>query len=62
MPTIRIELFEGRTVEQKRAAAKAITEAVVQTLGSKPESVEVLFFDIRKQDWASGGVLWSERK
>ncbi len=61
MPTIHVELFEGRTLEQKRAFAKALTEATVQTLGSKPESVEIIFTDIPKHDWATGGVLWSDR-
>lgn len=62
MPTIRIEFFEGRTEEQKRAYAKALTEATVQTLGSSPESVDILFYDIKKSDWATGGVLWSDKK
>ena len=31
MPTINIQLFEGRTVEQKRELAKAITEATCKT-------------------------------
>jgi 4-oxalocrotonate tautomerase len=61
MPTIRIELFEGRTDEQKRACAKAMTEVVVQTLGGSTDGVDIVFFDIKKQDWASGGVLWSDR-
>ena len=60
MPTIRVEMFEGRTVEQKRAFAQALTEAAVRTIGSSPESVDVLFFDIKKQDWATGGKLWSD--
>ena len=62
MPTIHVELFEGRTLEQKRAYAKALTEATIQTLGSKPEAVDVLFFDIPRHDWATGGVPWSERQ
>ena len=61
MPTIRVELMEGRTAEQKKALVKALTQAVVDTLGSKPESVDVLLFDIKRQDWATGGVQWSER-
>ena len=61
MPTIRIDLFEGRTVEQKRALAAAITEACVRTLGSSPDSVDILMFDIAKQNWATGGVLWSDK-
>lgn len=62
MPTIRVELFEGRTPEQKSALAQALTEATVRTLGGSPESVDILFFDIKKHDWSTGGVLWSERK
>ena len=61
MPTIRVELLEGRTPEQKTALVKALTQAVVESLGSKPESVDVLLFDIPRQNWATGGVLWSER-
>jgi 4-oxalocrotonate tautomerase len=61
MPTIRVEMFEGRTPEQKKNLVKALTQAAVDTLGSKPESVDVILFDIKKTEWASGGVLWSEK-
>lgn len=61
MPTIRIDLFEGRTTEQKAALAAKITTACVEVLGSNPDSVDVLFFDVARQNWASGGVLWSEK-
>ncbi len=61
MPTIHVEMFEGRTLEQKRELAKALTEATVKTLGSKPEGIDIIFTDIKKQDWATGGVLWSDR-
>ena len=60
MPTIRVEMFEGRTVEQKRAFAEALIEAAVRTIGASPESVDILCFDIQKQDWATGGRLWSD--
>jgi 4-oxalocrotonate tautomerase len=61
MPTIRVEMFEGRTAEQKRALVKAVTEAVVQTLGSKPEGVDVILYEVKKSEWATGGVLWSDK-
>lgn len=61
MPTIRVDMFEGRSVEQKRALVAAITEACVKTIGASPESVDILLFDIAKQNWASGGQLWSDR-
>ena len=62
MPTLRVELLEGRTPEQKKELVKALTQAVVDTLGSKPESVDILLYDIRRSDWATAGVLWSERQ
>ncbi len=33
MPFVRIDLFEGRTLEQKKALAKEVTEAVVRNTG-----------------------------
>ncbi|MFI4926971.1 MAG: 4-oxalocrotonate tautomerase [Burkholderiales bacterium] len=61
MPTIRVDLFEGRSPEQKRNLVKALTQACVDTLGSKPQSVDILLFDIKPSDWATGGVLWSDQ-
>ncbi|MFZ9298728.1 MAG: 4-oxalocrotonate tautomerase [Hylemonella sp.] len=61
MPTIRVELFEGRTLEQKKEFVKAITEAACRTLGGKPEGVDVLLYELKKDEWATGGVLWSEK-
>ena len=61
MPTIRVEMFEGRTPEQKKEFFKAITEVACKTLGGKPEGVDVLIYELKKTDWATGGVLWSEK-
>jgi 4-oxalocrotonate tautomerase len=60
MPTIRIELFEGRTPEQKAALAQEITAACVRVLGGSPSGVDVRFHDMKRHDWATGGVLWSD--
>ena len=62
MPTIRVEMFEGRTPEQKKNLVQALTQACVETLGSKAEGVDVILYDIKKTDWATGGELWSEKK
>jgi 4-oxalocrotonate tautomerase len=61
MPTIHVELFAGRTIEQKRALAIALTDAAVKTLGGSPDGVEVIFTDVQRHDWASGGQLWSDK-
>jgi 4-oxalocrotonate tautomerase len=60
MPTINVQLFEGRTLEQKRAFVQAITEATVRTLGATPESVDILLHEIKREHWATAGKLWSD--
>jgi 4-oxalocrotonate tautomerase len=60
MPTIHVELFEGRSVEMKRALAQELTAACVRVLGGSAGGVDVIFSDVARHDWATGGVLWSE--
>lgn len=60
MPMIRVELFPGRTSTQKAAFAKAVTEAFVATCGGTPQSVQIVFQDVDRGDWAIGGTLASE--
>ena len=62
MPTIHVEMFEGRTPEQKRNLVQALTQACVETIGAKPDSVDIVLVDVKKENWATGGVLWSEKK
>ncbi|MEO6298507.1 MAG: 4-oxalocrotonate tautomerase [Paracoccaceae bacterium] len=62
MPVIRIEMFEGRTVEQKRACAEAVTKAFCDTCAGTPQSVTIIFSDVAKSDWASSGRLASDPK
>ena len=61
MPTFHIELFEGRTLDQKRKLVEEITRVTSEVLGSAPESVDILITDIKRENWATGGKLWSER-
>ncbi|MBU0903496.1 4-oxalocrotonate tautomerase [Pseudomonas sp. MIL19] len=61
MPTIVVKIFEGRSNETKREYAKALTEASTRVLGCDAGAVDVIFEEVKKSDWATGGVLWSER-
>jgi 4-oxalocrotonate tautomerase len=60
MPYVIVELFEGRTVEQKRNAAKAITDAIVTHLGTTAEATHIIFHDMKRSDLAHGGKLASD--
>ncbi|HEY7507247.1 MAG TPA: tautomerase family protein, partial [Nitrososphaera sp.] len=43
MPLILVSLYPGRTKEQKDEFAKAVTDAAVQILKTKPEHVIVVY-------------------
>jgi 4-oxalocrotonate tautomerase len=60
MPTYHIEMFEGRTPEQKKKLVEEITRVTVEVLGGSPESVDIIITDIQRANWATGGKLWSE--
>ena len=60
MPTYHIELLEGRSVEQKRKLVQEITRVTVEVLGTSPEAVDIIITDVQRDNWATGGKLWSE--
>lgn len=61
MPSIHVEMFEGRSPELKKQLVEAITQAVVDTLKCSPESVDIILAEVSRAHWATGGKLWSER-
>ena len=62
MPFIHVEFLEGKTLEQKRDIAKAITDAMVNIGGVKPETVYVIFNDLAKSNLAKGGQLFVDKQ
>ena len=60
MPTYHVEMLEGRSLEQKKKLAEAITRVSVEVLGVEPDSVDVLITEVKRENWATGGKLWSE--
>ncbi len=57
MPLITVDMFEGRTREQREQFAKAVTEAAVQHLKAPMDHTWVVFNDHEKSHWAMGGKL-----
>ena len=60
MPTYHVEMMEGRTVEQKKKLVEEITRVSVEILGGVADSVDIIITDIKRENWATGGKLWSE--
>ena len=57
MPIIRVEMFKGRSAEQKRELVRELTETFARVAGGNPGAVHVLISDVDKEDWGIGGEL-----
>ena len=53
-------MFAGRTIEQKKKLVEEITRVTVEVLGGSPDSVDILITEFQRDNWATGGTLWSE--
>jgi 4-oxalocrotonate tautomerase len=62
MPVVTVQQWTGRTVDQKRRLAKAITDAMVEIGNAKPDGLHVIFQDYELEDWARAGVLGVDRE
>jgi 4-oxalocrotonate tautomerase len=57
MPVVTIQLFEGRTVEQKRKLVRAVTDALVEHAGARPDALHVILQEVPRENWGRAGVL-----
>ena len=55
MPTYHIEMFEGRTPEQKKKLVAEVTRVTVEVLGGSAESVDIIIA-LRKQQMKLQGM------
>lgn len=60
MPEVVVYAVEGRSVEQKRALFKAITDAVVTHFGAPASAVTVSLVETPKMNKAKGGVPFTD--
>lgn len=56
MPFITVQLIEGRSVEQKHALIKEISEAAIRVLDADPDDVGIVINEVTADDWGVGGV------
>ena len=62
MPVVTVQLWEGRTLEQKRELVKAITDAMIEHAGANPDALHVILQEIPRENWGRAGVLGVDRK
>jgi 4-oxalocrotonate tautomerase len=56
MPVVIVEMWAGRTPEQKKKLVEGITE-VFTKIGTPPEATHVIIHDNPKSNWATAGKL-----
>jgi 4-oxalocrotonate tautomerase len=62
MPIIQVEMLKGRTLEQKRALAEKVTQAVVETANCPKEAVKIIIREMELENYSQGGVLKCDEK
>jgi 4-oxalocrotonate tautomerase len=62
MPVVVVQVWEGRTVGQKRRVARAITDAMIEHMEANPGGLHVAIQEYSKENWARAGVLGVDRR
>ncbi|HEY5177063.1 MAG TPA: phenylpyruvate tautomerase MIF-related protein [Terriglobales bacterium] len=62
MAHVQITMLDGRTTEQKRRAAKRMTEVLQEELNVNPEKLTIAFVEVPRDSYASNGTLISDRE
>lgn len=57
MPFVHVYAYDGRTVDQKRALVRGVTDAICRAYDVEPETVQVYIFDHPRDSAAHAGVL-----
>ncbi len=61
MPVVTVQMWPGRTTEQKRALVKAITDAMVEHANARPDALHVVLQEVPLENWGRAGVLGVDR-
>ena len=59
MPIVKVEMWPGRTRDQKAQLAKEITDSF-ERIGTPREATIVVFKEVPKDSWAQAGTLADE--
>lgn len=60
MPRITIQMFEGRTQEQKRALMAGVTKVICETCDARPDAVTIYIEEMSKSNYSKGGLIFTE--
>jgi 4-oxalocrotonate tautomerase len=58
---VQFQLFEGRSLDQKRAIVKGITEDISRDFGVDPERIMIIISELNRIHQSIGGMLAIDR-
>lgn len=61
MPVLRVEMWAGRTTDQKRELVAVLSKETARITGCDIASVYVIIEDVKKENWGAGGQLCSDK-
>lgn len=61
MPIVRVQMFEGRTKEQKKEIVEVFSKELARITGCGVNSVYVVLDEVNKENWGAGGELCSDK-
>jgi len=50
-------MLEGRSIEEKRALVKKVTDVVAETIHTERSAVRVLIYNMKRENWGTAGQL-----
>ena len=59
MPLIQVTMVEGRTVEQKHALIRNLSQSMAETLDVPLERIRIAIYEISADEWGIGGQPFS---
>ena len=62
MLVIKVTLRKGRTLAQKKALGRALTEAAATYLGEARENIRLVYYEVSPDDWFVAGEPLSSLK
>lgn len=62
MPVVTVQMWPGRTVQQKRDLVAAITDAMISHAGANATNLHVVIQEVPRENWGLAGVLGVDRK
>ena len=60
MPVVHIDIIK-RPLAAKRKLARAVTDAIVESLGVSPESISIVINEMDKAQYATAGLLYADQ-